>query len=225
MMCVIFGGCSGGDLATMRSRQMQRVLRDDIQRMVNECGQYLGYLRSRSPPGIPCSTFQNGNACPLDRCVYAFDERDLRMRCSPAPGSDAAHHAALMDMHEANIAGFVAGGLHIGCNDTEQEGTFVWPDGSSCADRRPTFSDWSGAPWYDIPGNSSEDSGCVISMFAAGDGNWTARPCDTERHGFICDRGGEYYSEPAMSPSNMLGDEYFITRPIFDHGTATLTSF
>ena len=123
-------------------------------------------------------------------------------------------HATGQEQSEAAMAIhlFASRAVHIGCNDREQEGTFVWPDGSSCADRRPTFSAWR----YTVA-NPGEDGACV--QMHSNDG-WSARPCGTEHRGFICERGGEY-QEPAMSP----GDEYFITRRIFDHGTATLTSF
>ena len=68
----------------------------------------------------------------------------------------------------------------IGLNDIDNEGTFVWADGSGS-----TFRFWASGQ----PNDDQDNQDCVETY---GDVSWNDLPCDYTVTCYFCSKAGEY---------------------------------
>ena len=99
-----------------------------------------------------------------------------------------------------------SGKVWIGCNDQEKEGTFVWPDGSSCRKGTDAYTRWAS-------GEPNDSTGEDCTQYILGADTWNDLPCSYKIH-FICEAPGDE-AAPRPTTTTSIG-RYSCERTVGD---------
>ena len=116
---------------------------------------------------------------------YTWDEAETY--CQTHYGTNLASiHSAWQELDIGDIVDEIDGypSSWIGLNDIDNEGTFVYSDGSDY-----DYSDW----YWGQPNNYDGNQNCVDASVAPGFVGWSDTYCDTKYTSFICNRPATYY--------------------------------